>query len=163
MKYLYLVLILCESTSPDALATLARAERARRLAIRTAERPAQVYTNADLVSHRSTSTSSPVSPGKKPRPRRASSRDLVAEERHWRKEKIAHERDLARIDARISRLRTRLSTSSLPGSRGLSPRDRAQRALLEEALDALLADRARLHSRFLERARKGGAFPGWLR
>lgn len=160
MKFLYLAMVVSGSASPDSLAALARAERARRLEIHSAERPAQVYTNADLQSLRSVSTGRTE---RTPRRRRASSRDLVSEERHWRKEKLAHERDLARIDARISRLRIRLSTSSPPGSRGLAPRERARRAVLEEALDALLADRARLRSQFLERARKGGAFPGWLR
>lgn len=93
----------------------------------------------------------------------AKARDLAKEKAFWGRELLKHERELARIDASIRRLELRIlerEAKRRPGER--LARDPASR-LLRDSLESLREERRRIETRFRERARKAGAFPGWIR
>jgi hypothetical protein len=90
-------------------------------------------------------------------------RDLAKKRAVWTKEKVWHERELARVDACIRRLEWRLKDRDArrkPGER-LAHDPAAE--VLEANLESLREERKRVEQTFRERARKAGAFPGWLR
>lgn len=149
------------------LTALARRERARREAIDNDEKRTALgaFDDHDLEKYRREQKARPetararvvpVGPGSK-------ERDLAKEKAFWGGELLKHERELARIDASIRRLELRLrerETKRRPGER-LS-RDPAS-GLLKDSLESLREERRRVEDRFRERARKAGAFPGWIR
>lgn len=145
------------------LRSAAERERARREAIARSRGAARSFDDSDLARYRR--DAEPVEPAREPpralppEPRR----DLEAEQRYWRSETEKHRRELERLDAGIRRLERRLAerrSRRRPGER-LSP-DASSR-LLEESLASLEEQRRELEERFRERARRAGAFPGWLR
>lgn len=148
------------------LSTVAERERHRRRILRTEGSAARVFTNDDLGRSGPSPSGATGSPAvTRPRAsqtRARPTRDLAKEERYWRKQTLQHEREIARLDQRMRTLKARLRSLGAT-SRARGETRRASRALLEDALDALAADKARLEARFRDRARKGGAFPGWLR
>jgi len=146
--------------SPDDLSKLARAERARRLAIESEGHVAPLFTNDDLGDKTRPFTEGI---GRSVAPRVRPERDLVRERRFWRKEKAKHDRDMRTIERRIEGLESRLRELRSLRARRQPARLTAQRESLEEALDAAKREHRRRELRFRERARKAGAFPGWLR
>jgi hypothetical protein len=146
------------------LATAARKERARRDAITTNRhgKSTPTYTNRELaLYHRELSETSPLPTRRKPR--RIPPRDMAKEEAYWRKEFLKHQKDLARLDARIRRLEWRLADRRGRVRPGERLRDEPAIRALEETLEAMHKERRELINHFQERGRKAGALPGWLR
>lgn len=143
------------------LHSVARKERARRDAIRSTERSSRPLTNEDLEAY-----SKPGASSKPARERTLSlspRRDLAKEESFWRGEKLRHDRELARLDASIRKLEWRLRDHRLKRRLKGGLRDDPTTALIEESLESLREERRKIELQFRERARKAGAFPGWLR
>jgi hypothetical protein len=148
------------------LTELARRERARRAVLSSDRKRGEIFAfdDDDLEKYRSGDEprpenarigGAPKSPGKE--------RDLEREKAFWGRELVKHERELARIDASIRRMEMRIrerEAKRRPGER-LS-RDPAS-DLLKDSLESLREERRRLEDQFRERARKAGAFPGWIR
>lgn len=165
MKIVLLVLVFCLLpllVVAGSLAEASRKERLRRESLSTGSRNnrARTYTDADLEAYRRLRNSSAEPPRPAARPV-TPSRDLTRERAHWQMEKENHDRELARLDAAIRKLDWRLGERKT--KRRLSPRDDPALQVLQESLEALRHDRARLIERFQEKARKAGALPGWLR
>ena len=76
---------------------------------------------------------------------------------------MQHDRDLARIEARIRRRQSRLAQRELVARRKGWRRDDPTITLIQESLESLRDEREKLDLEFRERARKAGAFPGWIR
>ncbi len=149
------------------LTAIARRERARRDELHNGKNRARLraFDDSDLERYRrrrkAPPDNAPVAITTALRPTRE--RDLAKEKAFWGRELVKHERELARIDASIRRLELRLrerEAKRRPGER-LS-RDPASR-LLKDSLESLREERRRVEDRFRERARKAGAFPGWIR
>lgn len=148
------------------LSAIARRERMRRQSVHSSGDSAgsRTFTNEDLETYGETAT--PSSPEARPTPRRAAAnntRDLRKEESYWRKEKLRHDRELARLDASIRRLEWRLNERRLQSREKSRVREDPGVTLIEESLESLQEERERLDREFRDRARKAGAFPGWLR
>lgn len=161
------VFLLCLTAASAAvyaldLPAIARRERARRSAL--AGKPAPAFGDDDLERYRrergpenapSVSDAAP--------PPAPVARDLAREKTRWRKEAQQHEREVAKIDASLRRLEWRLNEKrSRRRNREWLTEDPAI-GLLEDSIRSLNEERERLEERFRERARKEGAFPGWLR
>jgi hypothetical protein len=177
MKMAFLILMLC--LIPVLLMAFdlneaAKKERARRAALAASrdaharhashashERQARSFKDADLeVYHRLRD-----SPGK-PQSRRhpiIPSRDLLKERAHWQKEKVKHERELARLNAGIRRLEWRLADRKARRKPGERVREDPTERVLEDSIRSLREEIKRFIEAFHERARKAGALPGWLR
>jgi hypothetical protein len=163
------ILVVCLSALSAALLAkdlraLARKERARREAVAASGRGGPSFDDADLARYRAAGGEEERSAvSSVPRPHREDERDLQQERRYWRGELERHRRELERIDAGIRRLELRLAERRGRRRSGerLS-RDPSER-LLEDTLESLRAERRRVEEAFRERARKAGAFPGWLR
>jgi hypothetical protein len=149
------------------LTVIARRERARREALENGKKRAELgaFDDSDLERYRrrrkAGRENARVAATPTTRPRKE--RDLAKEKAFWGRELVKHERELARIDASIRRLEMRIrerEAKRRPGER-LS-HDPASR-LLEDSLESLREERRRIEDRFRERARKAGAFPGWIR
>ena len=94
------------------LGRIAQQERARRDALPASERGAKSFTDAHLESY-----------GWQRRPAKLGAReasppsrrdlDMAKAEAFWRRQKMQHDRDLARIEARIRRLQSRLAQREL--------------------------------------------------
>ena len=156
----------------DALAPLlardlteaAKKERSRRQALSTVRRgrSVRVFTNSDLERYQRADVSpGPPLSGKR-RPVKPL-RDLAKERKHWQKEKEKHQRERARLDARIRRLEWRLADRRARKRPGERLREDPAEKALEESLKSMRAERKRFIEEFRERGRKAGAFPGWLR
>ena len=162
------VFLLCLTVASAAvyaldLPSLARRERARRSA--HAGRPVRSFGEDDLERYRREREpdSVPAAAPSAPRPPLAAPRDLTRERVHWRKEAQQHEREVAKIEANLRRLEWRLNEKrSKRRSRDWLTEDPSI-GLLEDSIRALTEERQRLEERFRERARKDGAFPGWIR
>lgn len=172
MKTVLFVALLCLlplllSASP--LGELARKERARRAeaAIARQGRKVRTYGDADLEALAGGHPAAPPSssPARSPS---GDKRDREAERLHWQKERDKLDRELARLDASIRRVEWRLEAHRARrrdrDRKGwdLNERD-LQEEILRESLEALRAERGREIERFLERGRREGALPGWLR
>jgi hypothetical protein len=146
------------------LATAARKERARRSAITMNRHNNKIptYTNRELAHYHREQTETGPHPVRK-KPRRIPPRDLAKEEAYWRKEYLKHQKDLARLDARIRRLEWRLAERRSRIRPGERLQDEPAVRALEETLEAMHKERRELIDRFQERGRKAGALPGWLR
>jgi hypothetical protein len=166
MKLVAAVLLLC--LIPALLAALdlseaAKKERARRLALAASRdgETARSFQDADLETyHRFTNETG------RPAERRLPvipSRDLLKERAYWQKEKEAHERELARLDAGLRRLEWRLAERKARRKPGERLRRDATEEVLQDSIQSLREERKRLIESFHERARKAGALPGWLR
>lgn len=172
MKLAILILILTIVSAglvcAKDLTALARRERARREALTRSHSGANLgaFDDDDLekyrrrrepVKEKARERVAPMGSGP------AKARDLAKERAYWGRELVKHERELARIDASIRRLELRLREREAKRRSGerLS-RDPASR-LLEDSLQSLREERRRIEDRFRERARKAGAFPGWIR
>jgi hypothetical protein len=162
------VFLLCLTVASVAvyaldLPSLARRERARRVA--HAGKPARAFDDDDLQRYRraGTSDSGPATPPPSPPAPAAAPRDLTREKVHWRKETQQHQRELAKIEASVRRLEWRLNEKrSKRRSREWHVEDPSI-GLLEDSIRALVEERQRIEERFRERARKEGALPGWIR
>ena len=144
------------------LPSLARRERARRSA--HAGKPARSFSDDDLERYRRgrAPDSVPTTPTAAPPPV-AAPRDLTRERVYWRKEAQQHQREVAKIEAKLRRLEWRLNEKrSRRRSREWLTEDAAI-GLLEDSIRALSEERRRLEEGFRERARKEGALPGWVR
>jgi len=172
MKTVLFVALLCLlplllAASP--LGELARKERARRALAALARQGKNVRTYSDVDLQARAGGQSATVPVSSPAPSRTGEkRDRDAERLHWRKERDKLERELARLDAGIRRLESRLEAARA------RRRDRAeknwdvrardlQEEMIGDSLAALRAEREREVDRFLERGRREGALPGWLR
>lgn len=162
----WMILILALSLVPVWLVardlhSIAKKERARRNAVVSRYGESRRFTNRDLA--RFADPPQPESAIRPFRPRRRQERDLAKERAFWQKERGRHERELARVDARIRRLQWRIrerESRRKPGERlGRDPAGE----VLEANLESLREERRRVEQEFRERARKAGAFPGWLR
>ena len=143
------------------LPSLARRERARRSA--HAGKPARSFSDDDLERYRRgrAPDSVPTTPTAAPPP--VAARDLTRERVSWRKEAQQHQREVAKIEAKLRRLEWRLNEKrSRRRSREWLTEDPAI-GLLEDSIRALSEERRRLEEGFRERARKEGALPGWVR
>ena len=143
------------------LPSLARRERARRSA--HAGKPARSFSDDDFERYRRgrAPDSVPTTPTAAPPP--VAARDLTRERVSWRKEAQQHQREVAKIEAKLRRLEWRLNEKrSRRRSREWLTEDAAI-GLLEDSIRALSEQRRRLEERFRERARKEGALPGWVR
>jgi hypothetical protein len=145
------------------LDSMARRERARQKALAESGRAnALRFTDDDLDRYRSDGNESRES-GHSPRQYRGLERDRAKEREFWEKERLRHERELARLDASIRKLEWRLKERQGRKAHGERlDRDPAAE-LLSDSLEGLRAERKRLDGEFRERARKAGAFPGWIR
>ena len=167
MKIGFIVLIVCFLSVlviARDLATAARKERARRGAVTMTRqgKTTPAYTNSELAPYHRELSETISTPTRRKSPR-IPPRDMAKEQAYWRKEYQKHEKELARLDARIRRLEWRLADRRArirPGERLQS--EPAIRAL-EETLEAMHKERRDLIDRFQERGRKAGALPGWLR
>lgn len=167
MKVFLFIVIMCLFSAAllaRDLAETARKERARRLTSLVSRRgkPARVYTNTDLERFQQTT---PSPDGRLPSKSKSAKhqRDYEKERQHWRKEKEEHQRETARLDARIRRLEWRLAERRARKRPGERLREDPAEKALEESLKSMQAERTRFIEEFLERGRKAGAFPGWLR
>lgn len=166
MKLIFLILcvgLFSAAVFGKDLSAIARKERERRQSIQKTN-PRKTFTNDDLDVF----TARPEPPPSRTQRenRRSSSderRDLRKEESHWRDEKLRHDRELARVDANIRRLEWRLRERQLKAKAQNRPQDDPAVTLVEESLEGLREQRQRLELEFRDRARKAGAFPGWLR
>lgn len=166
MKVAVLVALIClipVLLKAFELSEVAKKERSRRqrLASSPEGEPIRSFNDADLEAyHRLGDPPPPRSPR---RPSVTSSGDRIQERALWRKEKSAHERELARLDAQIRRLEWRLAERKARRKPGERLRRDATEQILEESIESLRGERALLVQAFHERARKAGALPGWLR
>ncbi len=167
MKVFIFIVLMCLFSAlllARDLTEVAKKERSRRLASMAVRggKPVRVYTNSDLERYQSADSppSRPL-PGK--RRQAPPARDLNKERKYWQKEKEKHQRDIARLDARIRRLEWRLADRRARKRPGERLREDPAEKALEESLKSMKAERNRVIEQFLERGRKAGAFPGWLR
>ncbi len=160
-----LVIIVCISALSAVvfardLERLAQRERARRNALPASERGARLFTDADLEGYAWQRRPARLGARRAPLP---PPRDLAKEEAYWQRQKMHHDRDLARLAARIRKLQSRLSERELVARRKGWVRDDPTITVIEESLRSLREERDKLDVDFHERARKAGAFPGWIR
>jgi hypothetical protein len=168
MKIFVFVLIMCLLSVlliARDLSRVAKAERERRRAVVSARNPSstRTFTNQDLTKYQRSHIGSP--PPKTLRPPRStpSLQDIAKKRAYWRKEKEKHRRELARLDARIRRTKWRLAERKARRKPGERLRYDPAESALEETLMAMEDERRKLISEFLERGRRAGALPGWLR
>jgi hypothetical protein len=142
----------------------AKKERLRRQASSVSRkgRAVRIYTNTDLERFHEPAPSLSAQLTSKSSPPR-SQRDYEKERQHWAKEKEKHQQEVARLDARIRRLEWRLADRRARRRPGERLREDPAEKALEESLKSMRAERKRFIEEFLERGRKAGAFPGWLR
>lgn len=145
------------------LSSIARKERERRRALAAQGRPSATFTNDDLDAYEddrppsSSVASAARAPGARPE------RDHAAERRYWRKERVRHDRELARLDLRIRKLEARLMEHRARHDSKIRALRDPSADFIEESLEALREEREELERRFQDRARREGALPGWLR
>ncbi|MFQ5791654.1 MAG: hypothetical protein ACE5JI_14370 [Acidobacteriota bacterium] len=146
------------------LAEAAHREKARRRAVLAARNrePVPRFDNEHLEHYRGLAPTQRIRVRSRSRAKPAP-RDLVAERAHWLKEKQKHERELSQLDAKIGRLEWRLAERKARSRPGERLRDDPALRVIEESLKSLRDHRKRFEQAFRERARKAGAFPGWLR
>jgi hypothetical protein len=168
MKIFLLIVLICLLSAAllfaRDLTDVAKREKARRHAVVAVRqgKPARAFSDCDLERYRKNRPPPPPPVRSKPRPTRPS-RDLSKERAFWQKEKVKHQRELARVDARIRRLEWRLAERRSRKRPGERLRDDPTETALEQSLKSMRDERRRLVEEFLERGRKAGAFPGWLR
>ena len=167
MKVFVFIVLMCLFSAlllARDLSDAAKKERSRRLAslLVRGGKKAPIYTNRDLEAYKRSESPQSPSPRRESRPAPAM-RDLDKERRYWQKEKEKHLRDIARLDARIRRLEWRLADRRARKRPGERLRDDPAEKALEESLKSMVAEKRRVIEQFLERGRKAGAFPGWLR
>lgn len=173
MKLLLLVLGFCclsAALLARDLPSLAKREKARRRAIASQSKSHDVpsFDDADLERYRRSRDEAGPDVVRRPEAARApASGDADAElsrrAHRWREEAERHERELARLDASIRKLEWRLveRRSRRKSSARLAEDPTAE--MLEDSIENLREQKKLLDERFRERARKAGAFPGWLR
>ena len=160
-----LVVIICIGALSAAvlardLGRIAHKERARRDALPSSESGRRSFTDAHLKSYASQRRPAKLGERMDSPP---SQRDIVKEEAFWRRQKVHHDSELARIAARIRRMQSRLAERELVARRKGWRQDDPTIALIKESLASLREERDKLDLEFRERARKAGAFPGWIR
>jgi hypothetical protein len=147
------------------LSRVAKAERERRRAVVAARNPSsnRTFTNQDLANyHRLYAGSTPHETLRTSRPT-SSPQDIAKKRAYWQKEKEKHRHELARLEARIRRTKWRLAERKARRRPGERLRDDPAESALEETLMAMEEERRKLIAEFLERGRRAGALPGWLR
>ena len=142
------------------LGRIAQKERARRDALPASERDKRSFTNAHLESYAWQRRPAKLGARVASPP---SQRDFAKEEAFWRQQKMLHDRELARSEARIRRLQSRLAERELAQRRKGWRQDDPTITLIKESLESLREERDKLDLQFRERSRKAGAFPGWNR
>ncbi len=142
------------------LGRIAQKERARRDALPASEREGKSFTNAHLESYAWQRRPAKLGARAAPTP---SQREIAKEEAFWKRKKIRHDSESARIEARIRRLQSRLAERELVAQRKGWRQDDPTITLIEESLESLREERDKLDLEFRDRARKAGAFPGWIR
>ncbi|MGH9460297.1 MAG: hypothetical protein ACRD1X_03715 [Vicinamibacteria bacterium] len=167
MKVAVLVALIC--LIPVVLKAIelngvAQKERSRRLRLTSSHdgKLIRSFNDTDLEAYHRVEESETL-PGGPRQPPLIASRELSREHAFWRKEKVQHDRELARLDAQIRRLEWRLSERKARRQPGERLRWDATEHVLEESIESLRETRALLIQAFHERARKAGALPGWLR
>ena len=169
MKLMFLVLcigLLSVAVFARDLSSIARKERLRRQSIHAPARESKKYTNDDLegyAEHGESERGQIRLETNGPARNAYRDRDLKAEAAHWRKEKLRHDRELARLDANIRRIEWRLRERQTKSRADNRARDEPAVSLMKESLESMREEREELESDFRDRARKAGAFPGWLR
>ena len=141
------------------LERIAQKERARRDALPASERGRRSFTEANLESYAWQRRPAKLGARVAPPP---SQRDIAKEEAFWRQQKMHHDRELARLKARIRKLQSRLAERELVAQRKGWRHDDPTITLIKESLESLREERDKLDLEFRERARKAGAFPGWI-
>jgi hypothetical protein len=165
MKTVFCLALLCLLPlviGATPLGELARRERARRAELTRQGKKARTYSDADLEPRAPSTT---LAPSRSPAGESREEREREAKRLHWRREREKLDRELARLDANIRRLEWRLEAArARRADRKGDPKARdLQEEVLRESLKALYAEREREINRFLERGRREGALPGWLR
>jgi hypothetical protein len=144
----------------SSLAEAARKERARRAALAREGIVVRSFRQNDLPEGQKESPASVPSP-RSSKPSELPAQAGAKERDRWRLEREKVDREVARLDAGIRRLESRLSLMRAKGRSRLRP-EPAEEALVD-SIENLKEERARIREAFLERGRKGGALPGWLR
>lgn len=88
------------------------------------------------------------------------------QEEFWRHQRQRHDQDQLRLTTKIRRLEWRLKRRReelRQASQRLSGRDDPALRVIESSLEALRSEFRKREEAFLERGRRGGALPGWLR
>lgn len=151
------------------LHALAKRERSRRAQLRARGRQATSFTDEDLNRRHTTARQTYRTDVSAPRSNRRiekERKERVEAERHWRREREKHLRGQQQLSAKIRRLEWRYQErlnrlNPEPHRRRL--RDDPTLSVLESSLNALREDYRRQEQAFLERGRRAGALPGWLR
>ena len=146
------------------LERIAQKERARRDALPASERGRRSFTEANL--ERYAWQRRPAKLGARvaaPPSQRDIASDIAKAEAFWRQQKMHHDRESARLEARIRRLQSRLAERELVAQRKGWRHDDPTITLIKESLESLREERDKLELEFRARARKAGAFPGWIR
>lgn len=168
MKIFLFVLFMCLLSAlliARDLSRVAKAERQRRRALVATRNHSstRTFTNQDLKNYHRPHRSSPPHETRRPSRSTSSQQDIAEKRAYWQKEKEKHRRELARLEARIRRTEWRLAERKARRKPGERLRDDPAERALEETLMAMEKERRKLIAEFLERGRKAGALPGWLR
>ncbi len=144
------------------LGRIAQQERARRDSLPMSERGAKSFTDAHLESYAWQRRPAKLG-AREASPPSQRDLDMAKAQAFWQRQKMDHDRELARIEARIRRLQSRLAQRESVARRKGWRRDDPTITLIQDSLESLREEREKLDLEFRERARKAGAFPGWIR
>ena len=181
LLFALLLLVVCAgSARAQSLADVARAEQARRKAVKGAPK---VYTNEDLkgtgeqMTSEAAAAAAPPAPGAKPdtakpdpEKEKAKPEEPRKDEKYWRERMTALRNELSRnkiladaLQSRVNALNADFASRDNPVQRAEIERDR--RSALAE-MDRLKQDTEKTNKAIAaleEEARKGSVPPGWLR
>ena len=160
---LILLCLLSAAVVARDLSVVAKKERERRQAAEESRGSKKVlsFTNEDLKRYRQTDAVTTIH--RRRSPKTLPQRDFAKERAFWAKEKVRHENELARLNARIRRLEWRLAERKARRRPGERLREDPGEKVLEQTLEALRQERKKLIEDFRERGRRARALPGWLR
>ena len=156
------------------LHAIAKRERARRERLRiVVGQPVKKYDNRDLDrihgqdrSPTGISASGMRDETHSAKRRREEEAERREREQFWRQERRRHDERQLRLSAKIERLEWRLNRRREQlrhASERLSGRDDPTILIIQSSLAALRAEHRKREEGFLERGRRAGALPGWLR
>ena len=156
------------------LHALAKRERARRERLRvSAVAKAPSYDNQDLARIHAEAVRSGSTQPSSTEKTAMSRRQWVEEaaqrrerEQFWRAERRKHNQQQRQLAAKIARLEWRAERRREQlrrSSQRLSASDDPTLSVIQSSLDALRAEQRKQEENFLERGRRDGALPGWLR
>jgi len=144
------------------------------LPLHSADSQTPLYTNEDLerVAPFSDQTGVASVPAVSPaddKPRTAKRRPKGTanrpkrEEAYWRREAARHRKRQETLIDKADRVRQQIAEEEIRRRHSLQMRDATILERLEERLASIEKQRIEEDDRFLERARRAGALPGWLR